>query len=159
VSGRLEFFVEPFTEGELGPHVRAAITAVEGQGLEVMIGPFNNVARGDPAALITAATDLLSAALASGATRISLQISLGEESHELGLPRLQDALAMMIGQVEEALGGPLAELPREAKQAAVRMLDERGAFLLRRAVDDVADSMGVSRITIYNYLNAARDGR
>ena len=34
------------------------------------------------------------------------------------------------------------------------MLDERGAFLLRGAVDDIATAMGVSRITIYNYLNA-----
>jgi predicted transcriptional regulator YheO len=34
------------------------------------------------------------------------------------------------------------------------LLDEQGAFTLRRAVEDVADAMGVSRITIYNYLNA-----
>ncbi|MFM7762344.1 MAG: helix-turn-helix domain-containing protein [Acidimicrobiaceae bacterium] len=25
---------------------------------------------------------------------------------------------------------------------------------MRRAVEDVADSMGVSRITVYNYLNS-----
>ena len=36
----------------------------------------------------------------------------------------------------------------------MRLLDERGAFVLRRAVDDIADRMRVSRITIYNYLNA-----
>jgi predicted transcriptional regulator YheO len=29
-------------------------------------------------------------------------------------------------------------------------------FQLRNAVDDVADAMGVSRATIYNYLQAAR---
>ena len=37
---------------------------------------------------------------------------------------------------------------------AIRLLDDRGAFILRRAVEDVADAMGVSRITVYNYLNA-----
>ncbi len=53
-----------------------------------------------------------------------------------------------------------ADLQREgfnhdpAQENAVRLLDERGAFILRRAVEDVADAMGVSRITIYNYLNA-----
>jgi len=51
-------------------------------------------------------------------------------------------------------GSPLAELGREDKQRAIRLLDERGAFTLRRAVEDVSDSMGVSRITVYNYLNA-----
>jgi predicted transcriptional regulator YheO len=34
------------------------------------------------------------------------------------------------------------------------MLDQRGAFLLRKAVETVGEMMGVSRITIYNYLNA-----
>ncbi len=43
------------------------------------------------------------------------------------------------------------------KQAAVRLLEERGAFLLRGAVEDVAETMGVSRITIYNYLSAISD--
>ena len=38
--------------------------------------------------------------------------------------------------------------------AGVMSLDEKGAFILRRAVEDVADAMGVSRITVYNYLNA-----
>ena len=41
------------------------------------------------------------------------------------------------------------------KQLAVRMLDDRGAFALRRSVESVADAMNVSRFTIYNYLNAA----
>jgi predicted transcriptional regulator YheO len=62
----------------------------------------------------------------------------------------------MIAQVEAELGAGLAELPRHQKQAAIRILDQRGAFLLRKAIEDVADAMGVSRITIYNYLNALR---
>ena len=39
----------------------------------------------------------------------------------------------------------------------VRMLDEQGAFQLRKSIEYIADVMGVSRITIYNYLNAIRD--
>ncbi len=60
----------------------------------------------------------------------------------------------MVEAVETELGGRLPDLSREEKQRAVRMLDERGAFTLRRAVEQVADAMGVSRITVYNYLNA-----
>jgi predicted transcriptional regulator YheO len=56
--------------------------------------------------------------------------------------------------VETELAGPLDQLSREDKQRAVRLLDQHGAFILRRAVEDVADAMGVSRITVYNYLNA-----
>ena len=70
------------------------------------------------------------------------------------MPPLHGALDRLIETIEAELGAPLPELSRENKQRAVRLLDERGAFILRRAVEDVADAMGVSRITVYNYLNA-----
>ena len=70
---------------------------------------------------------------------------------------LQGALSRMIEGVERELGAPLGQLGREDKQRAVRVLEERGAFVLRRSVEDVADALGVSRITVYNYLNAMRE--
>ena len=70
------------------------------------------------------------------------------------LPALHGALDRLIEGVERDLGGRLPDFSREDKQRAIRLLDERGAFILRRAVEDVADAMGVSRITVYNYLNA-----
>jgi hypothetical protein len=70
------------------------------------------------------------------------------------MPALHGALDRLIESVEKELGGNLRELSRNDKQRAIRLLDERGAFILRRAVEDVADAMAVSRITVYNYLNA-----
>lgn len=78
----------------------------------------------------------------------------GELVAAVRMPPLHGALDRLIDAVETELGGRLPTLSREDKQRAVRLLDERGAFTLRRAVEDVADAMGVSRITIYNYLNA-----
>ena len=70
------------------------------------------------------------------------------------LPALHGALDRLIDTVEREVGCRVVEMNREQKQLAIRLLDERGAFILRRAVEDVADAMGVSRITVYNYLNA-----
>jgi len=78
----------------------------------------------------------------------------GEIIAAVRLPKLHGALERLIEQVERELGSPLPNLSRNDKQLAVKMLDQRGAFILRRAVEDVADAMGVSRITVYNYLNA-----
>jgi uncharacterized protein YqgV (UPF0045/DUF77 family) len=75
-----------------------------------------------------------------------------------GAGNLRNGLANLISQIEAELGDALAELSRVDKQRAVRLLDERGAFAMRNAVDDVADAMGVSRVTVYNYLNATRSG-
>ena len=79
----------------------------------------------------------------------------GELVGGLRLPGVHGALDRMIAAVEAELGAPLAELSREDKQRAVRLLDERGAFQLRKSVEEVADAMSVSRFTVYNYLNAA----
>jgi len=70
------------------------------------------------------------------------------------MPPLHGALDRLIASVEKTLGGRLSDLSREDKQRAIRLLDDQGAFILRRAVEDVADAMCVSRITVYNYLNA-----
>ena len=63
----------------------------------------------------------------------------------------------MIRQVESELGSPLSELNRELKQTAISLLDGRGAFILRKSVDHVAEAMSISRITFYAYLNATRE--
>jgi hypothetical protein len=70
------------------------------------------------------------------------------------LPPLHGALDRIIEAVEKELGGKLKDLSRNDKQRAIRLLDDQGAFNLRRAVEVVADVMDVSRITVYNYLNA-----
>jgi len=80
----------------------------------------------------------------------------GEPIGGVRLGSLTDALDRMVAHIETELGAPLEELGRTQKQDAIRMLDEQGAFLLRKSIDDIADRMGVSRITIYNYLTHVR---
>ena len=81
----------------------------------------------------------------------------GEVVGGFRISSMQNALETYVALTERELGAPLSELDRVGKQRAVRMLEERGAFLLRRSIEEVADMMGVSRITIYNYLNTVRD--
>jgi predicted transcriptional regulator YheO len=37
------------------------------------------------------------------------------------------------------------------------MLEESGAFSYRKSVETVAAALGISRFTVYNYLNRDRD--
>jgi len=68
---------------------------------------------------------------------------------------LHDALPTLIAEVEADLGLPCAEMERAQKQEVVCLLNERGAFTLRKSVEDVAEALGVSRFTVYNYLERA----
>jgi hypothetical protein len=104
--------------------------------------------------------DRLGATIISKRRLIDGDVALSWEGEVVGglrLPDLQDALSRLLVQVERELGARLADLPRTDKQRAVKLLDERGAFTLRGSIDEVADAMGVSRITIYTYLNVIRD--
>ena len=81
----------------------------------------------------------------------------GETVGAVRLPPLSHALDLLVSRIETELGAPLSKLDRVGKQKAVRMLDEQGAFLLRKSIEFIADAMDVSRITIYNYLNAIKE--
>jgi uncharacterized protein YqgV (UPF0045/DUF77 family) len=70
---RLEFTVEPFTDGAPGPHVRAAIEAVTALGLVADVGPFGTTVDAAEPLAFAAAEALLAAAFGEGATRVSLQ--------------------------------------------------------------------------------------
>jgi hypothetical protein len=69
------------------------------------------------------------------------------------LPQLADSLDHILAALERKQGKPLAELDRKAKQEVVRTLEARGAFSVRHGVETVASALGVSRFTVYNYLN------
>lgn len=60
--------------------------------------------------------------------------------------------------IEEA-GVPVSSMAREDKLRIVRFLQEREVFLIKGAVDYVAKTLGVSRFTIYNYLEEVRTER
>ncbi|MFG2906827.1 helix-turn-helix domain-containing protein [Kitasatospora sp. NPDC048286] len=70
------------------------------------------------------------------------------------LPHLGSALDRMLTEMTRQFDGrPLAELDRVEKQRVVALLEERGAFTVRHGVETVASALGVSRFTVYNYLN------
>ncbi|TCC12042.1 helix-turn-helix domain-containing protein [Kribbella soli] len=62
----------------------------------------------------------------------------------------------LLAGVADELGGPLRDLSRHDKQQAVLLLEARGAFEYRKSAEIVAEALGVTRFTVYNYLNRAR---
>ncbi len=74
MQARAEFTVEPFVDGNPGPHVLAAVDAVRVSGLDPQIGPFATVVEGDAVHVTDALLAMLTAARRTGATRVSVQI-------------------------------------------------------------------------------------
>jgi uncharacterized protein YqgV (UPF0045/DUF77 family) len=168
-----EFTSEPFHgEGSPPEHALAARDAAAEAGLDTDFGPLGTLARGDAKSLLEALPAITQAALDGGATQVTLQVRRAADAGNEAVPdatvvqpaadstpvvELNDALARLIADVERELGAGLAELDRPGKQRAVRLLRERGAFGLRKSVSSVADALGVTRFTVYNYLNREAD--
>lgn len=70
-----------------------------------------------------------------------------------GQPHLASSIDQLIEMAESALKKKVSEMNRVEKQQLVKFLDDRGAFLIRKAVEEVAGRLGVTRFTIYNYLD------
>lgn len=148
---RVELTNEPFVVGDLPPHAVAANEAAKEAGVDVEIGPFGMVISGELDTVLPALPTIIRAALDHGAKRITAQVTTPQV-----LPRqadLHDMLDRMLHRIEVELGIPLEDMDRATKQHVVRILQDRGAFSLRGSVEDVADRLGVSRFTVYNYLN------
>ena len=72
---QLEFTIEPFVEGEPGPHVTAAVDAASALGAEVEFGPFGTTCRAPDASMPELVGAITAAAFANGATHVQLHIS------------------------------------------------------------------------------------
>ncbi|QKV71423.1 helix-turn-helix domain-containing protein [Streptomyces harbinensis] len=82
----------------------------------------------------------------------------GAEAVAVRLPDLSASLERILAELRRRHGMPLAELDRSTKQQVVRTLEARGAFAMRHGVETVASALGVSRFTVYNYLNREQRG-
>lgn len=74
-------------------------------------------------------------------------------SSEVFASSVDDLLDSMFASAVEATGHTLESLTRDDKVAVVKTLDAKGAFLIKKSIDRVADYLGISRFTVYNYLN------
>lgn len=74
---RVEFTTEPFDLEEAPEHALVARRVIGDAPLDAVdVGPFGNTAEGAAPAVLDAVGALLKETLASGATRVSLQISV-----------------------------------------------------------------------------------
>lgn len=70
-----EFTIEPFRDGEPGPHVQAALDTARDAGLDPDFGPFGTSVRGDDDVVLRALDLIVRAAVDRGATRVSVQLT------------------------------------------------------------------------------------
>lgn len=71
--------------------------------------------------------------------------------------KINDVLSEVVQTKIDEIGKPVAYLNKDEKVKIVNQLDSQGVFLIKGAIDYVADILCVSRYTIYNYLDETRE--
>ena len=65
---------------------------------------------------------------------------------------VEDQLLSMIEDSISYVGTPVALMTREQKISGISYLEKRGAFKIKKAAVTIAKYYGISRYTVYNYL-------
>lgn len=80
------------------------------------------------------------------------------EAGEIFAGDIRDVVAGMVTKIVNEMGKTPAAMSREEKMEVVTRLEERGAFLVKRSAEQVAEALDLSRYTIFAYLKEIRHG-
>lgn len=78
------------------------------------------------------------------------------ETEEIFSDDIRDVVAGMVAKILKEVGKTPAAMSRDEKMDVVKRLEERGAFLVKRSAEQVADALDLSRYTIFSYLKEIR---
>lgn len=70
---------------------------------------------------------------------------------------VKELLNRMIDEAIAKVGVPPEEMNREEKVQVVAYLDEKRAFLISKSSERVCERLGISKFTLYNYLDSIRN--
>lgn len=105
--------------------------------------------------------DITNLMLAKNVLELICNIDETIQDHEnitngIDTKNINSLMQELIAEVLENFGKPVSYLTKEDKVNIVRTLNNKDIFLIKGAVEYVAEKLCVSRFTIYNYLEEIR---
>lgn len=79
-----------------------------------------------------------------------------EGTEEVFAHDISEVMEVMVSGELEVMQKPVAYMQKEDKLAVVESLEEKGIFDIKGAVEYVAERLGVTNFTVYNYLKEIR---
>ena len=103
--------------------------------------------------------DISTLSMAENAIRsiIEVEPSAGRQPERIPL-KVSDLLDDLIRQADELVGKPVALMKKEDKIKAIQFLDANGALLVTKSGDKISKHYGISKYTLYSYLDMKTGG-
>ena len=81
-----------------------------------------------------------------------------EEHRSASIPQnVNELLDDLIEQSVERVGKPVALMTKDDKIAAIQFLNNAGAFLVTKSGDKISKFFGISKYTLYSYIDASKN--
>ena len=116
-------------------------------------------ARGRVTAILAINFDISALAMAEQALAgLTSAHPAGEETPRI-THNVNDLLDDLIEQSDRLIGKPVALMSTEDKVRAIHFLNEHGALLVTKSGDKIAKHFGISKYTLYSYLDVKTGGK
>lgn len=79
-----------------------------------------------------------------------------ESQMEFFTGNIDELLDLLLNECKKNIGKEVGEMTKEDKVSAVKFLDEKGVFLVKKSMEKVAAFFNMSKFSIYNYLDDIR---
>ena len=90
---------------------------------------------------------------------LTTTLSSEEETPARITHNVNDLLDDLIEQSDRLVGKPVALMTKEDKVRAIRFLNDHGALLITKSGDKIANHFGISKYTLYSYLDVKTGGK
>ncbi len=84
------------------------------------------------------------------------EIGASREPEEIPI-NINDLLDELIAQSIKLVGKPVALMTKDDKIRAIQFLDQSGAFLITKSGDKISKQFGISKYTMYSYIDAGKN--
>jgi len=116
--------------------------------------------RGHVDAIFSINYDISALMLVGRAVEELVGVPVGEQADREKLTTIvnvNDMLDELIDKSVELVGRPVAMMNKEDKIRAIQFLSRHGAFLITKSGDKVAKYFGISKYTLYSYIDAKQE--
>lgn len=97
-------------------------------------------------------TDLM---MAQRTLENAVRVTKPEDEQSIGTitTSVTDLLDQLIEEADAFIGKPVAMMTKDDKTRAIQHLNDKGAFLIKKAGDKVSKHFDISKYTLYNYMD------
>lgn len=159
-DGASQVVLEQMERGEADPedHLGYLTRTPDGKILKSSTLYIRN-AKGRVGAILSINFDISRLLMVEGAVRDLVSTAQPEQAEPEKIVNINEVLEDLIQQSVALVGKPAALMTKEDKMKAIRFLNRNGAFLVTKSGDKIAKYFGISKYTLYSYIDTKQEGK